>query len=152
MISLTVDTVLFGTNDPNILAEDTINQLHVLLIRRDQEPFKGSWALPGGYMDAGETARAAAARELREEADVDVWATDLRLVGVFDEPGRDPRGDVISLAYSMVIPQLPPPTAGDDAAVAQWVRIQDIAEDELAFDHAEILNAALRGLPRKPRP
>jgi ADP-ribose pyrophosphatase YjhB (NUDIX family) len=127
--ALTVDCV--------VLAEE-----HVLLVRRGHEPHKGKWALPGGYMNAGETLRAAAARELLEETGLGCEAL-LKPIGFSDAPGRDPRGRVISYAFGAVLPAKAELTAGDDAEEAEWVHLHVLQKDQLAFDHGEILSSAL---------
>jgi len=114
---------------------------YVLLIERGWDPFKGQWALPGGHVDPGETSRAAAARELAEEAGVYAAPEELVQVGVFDEPGRDPRGRYVTVAYRLtVIPGLPI-EAGDDATRAEWWPLSGLPP--LAFDHADIIAAAV---------
>jgi 8-oxo-dGTP diphosphatase len=114
---------------------------HVLLIERGWDPYEGCWALPGGHVDAGETSIAAAARELAEETGISVPVADLRQVGAFDAPGRDPRGRYVSVAYTATLPAAPvAPTAGDDATAARWWPLT--ALPPLAFDHADILTAA----------
>ncbi|MFH8368866.1 NUDIX domain-containing protein [Streptomyces sp. NPDC018031] len=113
----------------------------VLLIERNWDPYGGLWALPGGHVDAGETSRAAAARELAEETGVRVAAADLRQIGVWDQPGRDPRGRYVTVAYLATVPSGTTIVAGDDARAARWWRRDSLPH--LAFDHAEILNAAL---------
>jgi len=121
----------------------------VLLIQRGWDPFEGAWALPGGHVDAGETALDAAVRELAEETGVRVAGTDLTLVGVFDRPGRDPRGRYVTVAYTVTVPAGTTARAGDDAVDVLWVPLGAPAEglpadSALAFDHAEILTAAHR--------
>jgi len=123
--ALTVDCVCFDS------------QGRVLLVRRGNPPFKGAYALPGGFVEAGETVEAACRRELQEETGIE--AGELRLVGVFSDPGRDPRGPTVSIAYLSVI-QSGAPEAGSDAAAAEWVR--DWRDERLAFDHAAIIAAA----------
>ncbi len=106
----------------------------VLLIRRGNPPFEGAYALPGGFVDIGETVEQACRRELEEETGL--GAGSLRLVGVYSEPGRDPRGPTVSIAYRAVVGDQTP-VAGSDAAAAEW--IADWRSLELAFDHARIL-------------
>ncbi|NUS14087.1 MAG: NUDIX domain-containing protein [Streptomyces sp.] len=114
---------------------------YVLLIERGWAPFKGQWALPGGHVDPGETSRAAAARELAEEAGVYAAPGELAQVGVFDEPGRDPRGRYVTVAYHLTVIPGTIVEAGDDATNAQWWPLSDLPP--LAFDHADILAAVV---------
>lgn len=132
MAHLTTDIVVFA---------EQAGVLHVLLIERGSEPFAGYSALPGGYVDEGETFTEAASRELREETGL---SARLRTVGIYDTPGRDPRGRVVSVAHFAVLPDIPTPTAGDDAREARWVPVADVLANSasLAFDHAEILRDA----------
>ncbi|MCZ7593984.1 MAG: NUDIX hydrolase [Hyphomicrobium sp.] len=112
---------------------------YVLLIRRKNDPFKGSYALPGGFVDVGERVEDACRRELREETGLKVGA--LRLIGVYSDPYRDPRGHTCSIAYLARVGRAAV-TAGDDAAAAEWVA--DWRAETLAFDHALIIADAER--------
>lgn len=111
-----------------------------LLIERGKDPHKGCWALPGGRVDAGETSRDAAARELAEEVGVYVAPHELKQVGAWDAPGRDPRGRYVSVAYRLTVDSGTTVEAGDDAKAAQWWPLKDLPP--LAFDHADILRTA----------
>ncbi|MBO8189232.1 NUDIX domain-containing protein [Streptomyces spirodelae] len=113
----------------------------VLLIERDWPPYEGAWALPGGHVDPGESRREAAARELAEETGVHVVADDLREIGTWNKPGRDPRGRYSTDAYAAVVPANTRISAGDDARTARWWPLDNLPE-RLAFDHADILRAA----------
>jgi 8-oxo-dGTP diphosphatase len=130
------------TADVVALSVGESSQLQVLVIQRRWNPYAGCWALPGGHVDSGETARQAGARELLEETGVAVAEADLIEVGVFDQPGRDPRGRYVSVAFVVVLEHLEQLSAGDDAAQAAW-RPATLGSDELAFDHHSILTAAL---------
>jgi 8-oxo-dGTP diphosphatase len=110
----------------------------VLLIRRKNEPYRGALALPGGFVEIGESVEAACRRELREETGLK--ADNLELVGVYSDPARDPRGHVCSVTFLARIGGATA-VAGDDAAAVEWVR--DPGEHQLAFDHALILRDAL---------
>ncbi|MER5934603.1 NUDIX domain-containing protein [Streptomyces sp. NPDC002054] len=116
--------------------------LHVLLIRRGQQPYEGAWALPGGFVLPRESAEAAARRELAEEtglADAVVAGLHLEQLRTYSEPDRDPRMRVVSVAFTALVPDMPEPAAegGGDAAQARWVPVGEAAD--LAFDHAVIL-------------
>ncbi|WP_405673202.1 NUDIX domain-containing protein [Streptomyces sp. NBC_01530] len=119
----------------------TTTDRYVLLIERGWDPFKGQWALPGGHVDPGETSRAAAARELGEEAGVYAAPEELEQIGTFDRPGRDPRGRYVTVAYHLTVIPGTIVEAGDDATNAQWWPLSDLPP--LAFDHADILSAAV---------
>ena len=123
---LSVDSVVFDDSG------------RVLLIRRKNPPFQGHFALPGGFVDAGETTEAAALRELKEEAGIE--GSSPRLVGVYSDPRRDTRHHVVSIAY-LVTTTSYDVHAGDDAADAQFVT--DWRDQPLAFDHRKIIADAL---------
>lgn len=110
----------------------------VLLIKRGRPPFRGQWALPGGFLDERETLDECARRELREETGLKVDI--VREVGSFSDPNRDPRGRTISIAFWTMINENPDVRAADDAADAQFFPIN--ALPELAFDHADIIEKA----------
>jgi len=128
---LTVDCVVF----------DKAGRL--LLIRRAEPPFKGRYALPGGFVDIGETVEDVCRRELKEETGVK--AGRLELLGVYSDPKRDPRGHTCSVVFLARIARATP-KGGDDAAAAEWV--EDWSKLDLAFDHAKILRDAKRALRR----
>jgi 8-oxo-dGTP diphosphatase len=119
---------------------------HVLLIRRRNDPFKGQFAFPGGFVELGETVENGATRELKEETGI--VADNLRLIGVYSDPARDPRHHTITIAW-LVSVHGQTPVAGDDAAVAEFV--EDATREKLAFDHDLILRDALRLRALLPR-
>lgn len=115
---------------------------HVLLVRRGNEPFAGRWALPGGFVDEGERPEDAARRELAEETGFQFTGA-LELVGVYGDPGRDPRGWTVSAAYRAMPDTLPDVAGGDDAVEARWFPLDGLPP--LAFDHARIVEDAVPG-------
>jgi 8-oxo-dGTP diphosphatase len=113
----------------------------LLLIRRKYPPFKGKYALPGGFVEVGEAVEDACRRELMEETGVK--AGRLALIGVYSDPGRDPRGHTCSIAFLTRVARATV-KAGDDAAAAEWVK--SWSKLDLAFDHARIVSDARRML------
>ncbi|TXF88889.1 NUDIX hydrolase [Neolewinella aurantiaca] len=138
--SVTVDIVVYGY--------DGGKQLKMLLIERGGEPFKGHWALPGGFVDLDEDLETAALRELEEETGVkDLFVEQLYTYGAVN---RDPRGRVISVAYfSLVNLQDHPAVASSDATKAEWFPLNELPE--LAFDHSDIIKKANERLAAKVR-
>jgi ADP-ribose pyrophosphatase YjhB (NUDIX family) len=117
-VLLTVDLAILTLRD---------SSLHVLLVKRGVEPHAGMMALPGGFLrDQHEPIVAAARRELLEEAGLDADALHLEQFGVYGDPGRDPRGRVVSVAFLAIAPRLPDPDAGTDAADACWAPVDDV--------------------------
>lgn len=123
---------------PKIMVDVVIpSEGGVVLIRRGTDPYEGMWALPGGFVELGETVENAAAREAKEETNLDVELE--RLVGVYSEPDRDPRGHNVSVTFLARVIGGNPAAATD----ADEVEILDPSEVELAFDHREIIEGAL---------
>jgi 8-oxo-dGTP diphosphatase len=154
--------------DPVAVAVDVVAltirdaQLQVLLVRRGEPPYRGSWALPGGFVRPSigpdgekteEDLAQTAARELAEEAGPQLRPTHLEQLGSYGAPGRDPRMRVVSVAYLAFAPEMPEATPGTDAADAQWFPVSALGltqaggtvaqrpgtTRQLAFDHAKIL-------------
>jgi 8-oxo-dGTP diphosphatase len=130
--SVTVDTVLFTIR---------AGELAVLMIRRGGPPFKGHWALPGGFVEENESLERAASRELQEETSI--VQTALEQLGAFGDPGRDPRGHTVSVAFYAFLVATTRPIAADDAADAQWVPLSTLARARVAFDHTRIIALAI---------
>jgi 8-oxo-dGTP diphosphatase len=134
--------------------------LSVLLIERGDEPYAGSWALPGGFIEPDEDAGAAAWRELAEETGVEQFPGHLEQLRTYSDPKRDPRHRIVSIAHVAFAPDLPEPKPGSDARSARWWAVEDVmAEPDptgvgdgvptLAFDHAVILADALERVRSK---
>ena len=128
--SLTTDAVVFRVKDAS---------KQLLLIQRKFPPFKGKWALPGGFMDMDETLEQSAARELEEETGLK--GINLQQLKAFSSLERDPRGRTVSVIFWGVADASLKIVAGDDAAKAQWFDLNNLPE--LAFDHKEIVVAAI---------
>ncbi len=133
--AVTVDVVILTMAD---------GRLQVLLVRRGVAPFEGMWAIPGGFKRPDETLDEAAIRELAEETGVDGAAV-LNQFGAYGDPGRDPRMNVVTVAYLAVLRDVGTVVAGTDAAQASLVPVSDVldGEFELAFDHERILRDAV---------
>jgi 8-oxo-dGTP diphosphatase len=108
----------------------------VLMIRRKKDPFKDQLALPGGFVNEGETVEEAMKREAEEETSLEVEPIDI--LGVYSDPGRDPRKHILSVVFVGIVVS-GQEKAGDDAAGIEWVDLANIEKQELAFDHARIL-------------
>ena len=126
---LTVDTVT--------LCDDKF----IVLVKRRNDPYKGSWALPGGFVEYGETVESAAMRETKEETGLEVELD--KLVGVYSDPERDPRGHMISVCF------LAHKTGGtlkaaSDAAEVQYLKIGEVSKIQLAFDHEKMIERAMK--------
>ena len=112
----------------------------ILLIKRAKDPYRDFWALPGGFVEYGETAENAVTREAKEETGLDCEI--VSLAGVYSAPDRDPRGHIISVAYLMKVKN-GIISAADDAKDALWFDINELP-DRLAFDHSKIIQDALK--------
>src|SRR2546423_14088710 len=129
--AVTVDVVVLTMSD---------GRLHVLLVRRGVAPFEGRWAIPGGFKRPSESLDEAAKRELVEETGVD-GASLLTQFGAYGDPDRDPRMNVVTVAYLAVLREVREIAAGTDAEAAALVPVADTLDGkvELAFDHARIV-------------
>jgi 8-oxo-dGTP diphosphatase len=133
--AVTVDVVILTMSE---------GALHVLLVRRGEDPYKGMWAVPGGFKRPTETLHEAAMRELREETGVDA-ASPLTQFGAYGDPGRDPRMSVVTVAYLAVLRDVGQVAAGTDAADASLVPVANVLDGRvaLAFDHLSIVKDAI---------
>lgn len=142
--AVTVDVVIMSVRD---------GALRVLLVERGGEPFAGSWALPGGFIEPDEDAHGAAVRELAEETGVAADGFHLEQLATYSAPDRDPRMRVVSIAHLAFAPDLPDPSEGSDAVAARWWSVEDLLDDpdapRLAFDHEQILRDALERVRAK---
>lgn len=121
-------------------------RLHVLLIERGGHPDKGRWALPGGFARDDETLEEAVLRETEEEVGISLGHGHVEQLATYGDPGRDPRGHVVSVAHLAFIPEVPLPDAGSDAAAARFWAVDDLTDGygpPLAFDHGRILADAV---------
>ncbi len=141
--SVAVDLVIFTIIDA---------QLRVLVVKRQEHPFKGDWALPGGFVRVGESSKDqgedldfAARRELQEETGLDPDRVHIEQLFTFGRANRDPRMRVISVAYfALVRPDLAPfVRAGGDVSHAEWLPVDQLKKTELGFDHREVIDTAL---------
>lgn len=127
-------------------------QLRILLVRRGIEPFRGSLALPGGFLASpDEDLDAAAARELAEETGLTTQGLHLEQLRTYGAPDRDPRGRVVTVCYLAMVPDLPLPVAGGDAQEAAWMPVDQVLRRKrsIAFDHAKIIKDAVERVRSK---
>ena len=142
-IGVTADAAVFA---------DVGGALHVLLIERGNPPYKGRWALPGGFVELDEDLEEAARRELAEETGLMLRPGQLEQFGAYGTPGRDPRMRIVTIAYLAVLADLPPVAGGSDAARARFWPVDDLnlgtgettsSGPALAFDHHRVLSDAI---------
>ena len=133
--AVTVDVVILTMSD---------SRLHVLIVRRGVPPYEGMWAIPGGFKRPTESLNEAAKRELAAETGVDSAGL-LTQFGAYGDPGRDPRMNVVTVAYLAVLREVGAIVPGTDAAAAALIRVSDVLDGkiELAFDHARIVKDAV---------
>ncbi len=128
--AVTVDALVFSCQE---------EALHILLVKRKNEPFRDCWALPGGFAGMEETLAMACCRELEEETGISIGSMEQFMV--FDAPGRDPRGRTISVVFHTFLDKMESAKGGDDAAEAHWFPVNRLPQ--LAFDHQEIIGSFL---------
>ena len=131
--ALTVDAVVFRKSD---------NDYKVLLIERKFPPYKGKWALPGGFVDMDETLETAVSRELKEETGLE--EVPLEQLNTFGALNRDPRGRTVSVVYWGIAKNNSNAVAGDDAAKTKWFDVNNLPD--LAFDHGKVIKMAIEKL------
>lgn len=129
--AITVDILLFNNKNNS-----------VLLIKRGGEPFKGAWALPGGFMDMDETLEQAAARELQEETGIQVDWSELKQMHTFSAIDRDPRHRTVSTVFVWEVPDEIACKGSDDATDARWFPLDSLPK--LAFDHEEVMKIFIK--------
>ncbi len=127
--SLTTDIFIYNENK------------EFILIKRKNDPYKNHWALPGGFVDYGESVEDAAVREAKEETSISVQLD--KLVGIYSKPDRDPRGHTVSVVYTAK-GNMSDKQADDDAIDIDIFSKEKIKEIKLAFDHAKIINDCLK--------
>ena len=131
-----------GYKNP-VPAVDAIIQMdtQILLVKRKNEPFRGYMAIPGGFVNEGETVEDAAKREVREETSLDIELVDI--LGVYSDPKRDPRGHIMSTVFIAYVPvnrnKSVEALAADDASELEWIDLEAIPNEKFAFDHKRIL-------------
>jgi 8-oxo-dGTP diphosphatase len=131
-----------GYKNP-VPAVDAIIQMdtQILLVKRKNEPFRGYMAIPGGFVNEGETVEDAAKREVREETSLDIELVDI--LGVYSDPKRDPRGHIMSTVFIAYVPangnKSVEGLAADDASELEWIDLEVMPNEKFAFDHKRIL-------------
>ena len=135
-IAVSVDVAVFTERDGRPM---------VVLIERGNEPYEGSWALPGGFVEIDEDLPDAASRELAEETGLVVPPSALTQVGAYGAPGRDPRMRVVSVLHWAFVPGLKDPVGGSDAAASKLIPVEEALTDQfaMAFDHPIVLRDAV---------
>ena len=126
------------TADCIVIAQEP--EAKVLLIERADDPYKGCWAFPGGFLNMDETTEQCAIRELEEETGMKVGV--IHQIGAYSKVDRDPRGRTVTVAYLAIVDRSLPVIGGDDAAKAEWWSLT--ALPKLAFDHDMIMQDAIR--------
>lgn len=132
--SLTVDMFIVNENSNN---NENIDDKEFILIKRKNSPYKDYWALPGGFVDYGESTESAAIREAKEETSIDIRL--IKLFNVYSEPNRDPRTHTVTVVY-LAKGDLNQMKADDDAKEIEIFSFKDLNLIDLAFDHDDILN------------
>lgn len=132
--AVTADLVILTVRPP---------QTQVLVVQREQEPFAGRWALPGGFVKPNQSLIEAARFKLQDKTGLALSSTHLEQLATFGEPKRDPRMRVISVAWLALVADPQEPVAGTESVDAAWVDVQSLKPGALAFDHGAILQAGI---------
>jgi len=138
-----------NNNDNDNNDNNDNDKYEILLIQRKNPPFQGNFALPGGFVEYGETVEKACIREAKEETNLDVKV--VKLIGVYSKPNRDPRGHTITAAFLCKPSENSSPLGGDDAKNAKFFKVSEILNMQLAFDHKNIIKDALKALKNDKR-
>ena len=117
------------------------NSSSILFVKRKKDPFKNQYALPGGFVNEGETIEEAIKREVYEETSLEVHPIDI--LGVYSDPKRDPRGHMMTVVFIVLVIK-GNPIAGDDADKTEWIPLEKLNDINIAFDHKLIINDYLR--------
>lgn len=117
------------------------NSSSILLIKRSNDPYKNQFALPGGFVNKGETIEEAIKREVYEETSLEVHPIDI--LGVYSDPKRDPRGHMMTVVFIVLVIR-GNPSSGDDAKEISWIPIEKINDIKIAFDHKLVIHDYLR--------
>lgn len=133
-IKVATDAVCIATHE---------GEKYILLIKREYEPYKNHWAIPGGFLHNDEELADGALRELAEETNIDTSLLTPKEIGVFGKIGRDPRKRIISVAYLIELDHLAPVHEANETLEVKWIKLSELNDIELAFDHKEIIQRAL---------
>ena len=117
------------------------NSNSILLVKRRKDPYKNEFALPGGFVNEGETIEEAIKREVYEETSLEIHPIDI--LGVYSDPKRDPRGHIMTVVFIVIVIR-GNPRAGDDAKEISWIPIEKINDIQIAFDHKLVIYDYLR--------
>lgn len=125
------------------------SQGKVFLMKRNIEPYRGSWVVPGGHVEKGQRVEECAMTELQEETGLDVNIQQLHLINVYSDPSRDPRTDYqrVSVAYLVDVPDEWAPRLNEEASEWKWIDPKDISRSDCGFDHFQVIQDALQKFP-----